>query len=212
MGSGTIAFPDNISCAMPERTFGRTIRSRRTKLGLSQAKLGELVGRSASTVRSWEKDKRHPTDNGVITALAAILGADERQLFERAGQAAPDQEDSPTIEQALATLSPATESDSPEVVEERSSNLDAEPDVDESPTIEQALATLSPVTESDSPEIVEERVSVDDTESDIEEIPPVEQAPATLVPDPQADLSESVDENPLNRRGRCRRRTRSRQF
>jgi transcriptional regulator with XRE-family HTH domain len=33
---------------MPERSFGRTVRYRRTKLGLSQAKLAELVGRSAS--------------------------------------------------------------------------------------------------------------------------------------------------------------------
>ena len=196
MGSGTIVFPDNISCAMPERTFGRTIRSRRTKLGLSQAKLGELVGKSASTIRSWEKDKRHPTDGGVITALAAILGADERQLFERAGQAVPDQEDSPTIEQALATLSPAPLFDSPEVVEERPSTLEAEPDVEDGPTIEQALATLSPALLSDSPEVVEEPVSVDDTEPDIEKSPTVERALATPAPDPQADLSESVETLP----------------
>ena len=35
------------SPVMPERSFGRTIRYRRTKLGISQAKLGDLVGRSA---------------------------------------------------------------------------------------------------------------------------------------------------------------------
>ena len=115
---------------MPDRTFGRTIRSRRTKLGLSQAKLGELVGRSASTIRSWERDKTHPTDTGVIVALAAILGADEQQLFERAGQAVPNLEDSPTVEQALATLRPEPEFEFPEIVEERPSFEEVEADED----------------------------------------------------------------------------------
>ena len=91
---------------MPEWTFGRTIRSRRTKLGLSQTKLGELVGRSPTTVRSWERDKSQPKDAAVITALSAVLGVDERAMFEKAGQKMPLVEDSPTVEQALATLSP----------------------------------------------------------------------------------------------------------
>lgn len=90
---------------MPERSFGRTVRFRRTKLGLSQAKLGELVGRSPSTVRSWERDRSMPTETAVLHALSAVLGVDERTLFEKAGQEAPsDQEISPTLEQALASL------------------------------------------------------------------------------------------------------------
>lgn len=92
---------------MPERSFGRTVRYRRTKLGLSQAKLGELVGRSAGAVRSWEKDKSIPNDDGVLTALAAILGIDKRHLYDKAGQTVPVAvESSPTIEQELATLGP----------------------------------------------------------------------------------------------------------
>lgn len=91
---------------MPERSFGRTIRYRRNKLGLSQAKLGELVGRSATAVRTWERDKNFPSDTTVITALSAILGVDEQILFERVGQELPAVETSPTIEQALATLGP----------------------------------------------------------------------------------------------------------
>lgn len=91
---------------MPERTFGRTVRFRRTKLGLSQTKLAELVGRSVATIRSWEHDKSLPNDPKVLSALAAILGVDERSLFEKAGQALPATEDSPTIEEALATLDP----------------------------------------------------------------------------------------------------------
>ena len=92
---------------MPERSFGRTVRYRRTKLGLSQSKLGELVGRSTATVRSWERDDSRPTDPDVLATLAAILGLSERQLFDKAEVDRPDEvDDSPTVEQALATLRP----------------------------------------------------------------------------------------------------------
>lgn len=92
---------------MPERSFGRMVRYRRTKLGLSQAKLAELVGRSPSTIRAWERDKSAPTEKAVLHALAAILGVDEKHLFEKAGQEPPPEiETSPTVEEALATLSP----------------------------------------------------------------------------------------------------------
>lgn len=94
---------------MPERTFGRTIRYRRTKLGLSQAKLGELVGRSAAAIRSWERDASTPTDAGVVFALAAVLDLDERHLFEKAGLELPPRESRPTVEEALASLNPIRE-------------------------------------------------------------------------------------------------------
>lgn len=105
---------------MPERSFGRTVRYRRNKLGLSQAKLAELVGRSTPTIRSWERDKSRPNDAQVIATLAAILGVDERQLFEKAEIDQPVvTETSPTVEQALATLSvesaPVADSDEIEV-------------------------------------------------------------------------------------------------
>lgn len=106
---------------MPDRTFGRTVRYRRTKLGMSQTQLAELVGRSTSTIRSWERDKSRPNDAQVLSALAAILGVDERQLFEKAEVDLPDVvETSPTVGQALATLSmeeaPVEEQDSIVVV------------------------------------------------------------------------------------------------
>lgn len=91
---------------MPERSFGRTVRYRRTKLGLSQAKLAELVGRSTTTIRSWERDKSRPNDPQVIATLSAILGIDERQLFDKAEmEFSVSVETSPTVEEALATLS-----------------------------------------------------------------------------------------------------------
>ena len=92
---------------MPERSFGRVVRYRRTKLGLSQAKLGQLVGRSPATIRSWESDKSIPNDSKVLATLAAILGVDERTMFNKAGVEPPAVvETSPTIEEALATLAP----------------------------------------------------------------------------------------------------------
>lgn len=120
---------------MPERSFGRTVRYRRTKLGLSQAKLGELVGRSPSTIRSWERDKSSPTEPAVLHALSAILGVDERSLFEKAGQEPPpDMETSPTVEEALATLSPE--------VTEVDLSTDEDPDVGSS--AESALEEREP--------------------------------------------------------------------
>jgi transcriptional regulator with XRE-family HTH domain len=92
---------------MPERSIGRTVRYRRTKIGLSQAQLGELVGRSASSVRSWERDVATPTDPSVLNALSAILDIDGRTLYDKAG-VEPNAvvESHPTVEQALASLAP----------------------------------------------------------------------------------------------------------
>lgn len=89
---------------MPERSFGRTVRYRRTKLGMSQAKLADLVGRTATTIRAWERDKSRPNDPKVLSALAAVLGLDEKHLFDKAGVEPPETATSPTVEQALATL------------------------------------------------------------------------------------------------------------
>ena len=105
---------------MPERSFGRTIRYRRNKMGLSQTKLGELVGRSASSIRSWERDASTPNDPSVVAALSAILDLDERALFDKAGLTRPEHETSPTVEQALASLRDSmekTEAASPEIEE-----------------------------------------------------------------------------------------------
>ena len=88
------------------------VRYRRTKLGLSQAQLGELVGRSAATIRSWERDRTRPNEEKVLSALSAILGIDKRQLFEKAEVELLDVfESSPTVEQALATLAREEEAD-----------------------------------------------------------------------------------------------------
>lgn len=90
----------------PEMSFGRSVRYRRTKLGLSQSRLGELVGRSAAAVRSWERDSSLPSDSSVLEALSAVLGIEREVLFAKAGMNAPVAETSPTVEEALGSLAP----------------------------------------------------------------------------------------------------------
>lgn len=90
-------------------SFGRSIRYRRTKLGLSQTRLGELVGRSSAAVRSWERDASIPTDVSVLQALSAVLGIDKDVLFEKAGVGVPAVETSPTVEEVLGSLTPVEE-------------------------------------------------------------------------------------------------------
>lgn len=75
-------------------------------MGLSQSRLGDLVGRSPSTIRSWERDDSTPNDPEVLMALAAVLGVEQRTLFDKAGVDRPEMENSPTLEQELATLRP----------------------------------------------------------------------------------------------------------
>lgn len=65
-------------------SFGKEIHSRRTEIGMSQGRLAELVGRSTSTVRSWEKGKTTPSPTS-LDALRAVLGLsdhDEETVME----------------------------------------------------------------------------------------------------------------------------------
>jgi len=41
-------------------TLGKQIKMLRTEKGLTQAELGELLGKGGSTVRMWELDKSSP--------------------------------------------------------------------------------------------------------------------------------------------------------
>ncbi|MFQ5522300.1 MAG: helix-turn-helix domain-containing protein [Acidimicrobiia bacterium] len=128
---------------MPERSFGRTIRYRRTKLGLSQTKLGELVGRSASTIRDWERDRTRPNDPGVVAAVAAVLGIEERILFDKLDLKRPEMETSPTVEEVLAELAPEAEQpEGVETVPPPASDEETEPR--EPPRPDSAPATSSP--------------------------------------------------------------------
>lgn len=91
---------------MGEQSLGRMIRRRRESLGFSQARLGELVGRSASTIRNWERGKSTPAAPADAVALAAVLGLEEHRVVEAAGFETGDVETHETVEQAYASLSP----------------------------------------------------------------------------------------------------------
>ena len=65
-------------------SFGKEIQARRTAIGMSQGRLAELVGRSSSTVRAWEKGRTVPSPAS-LDALKAVLGLsdqDEETVIE----------------------------------------------------------------------------------------------------------------------------------
>lgn len=68
-----------------DTSFGALIKARRVALGMSQVGLAELVGRSASAIRTWERGSSTPTDEGVVRSLSAVLGIDEEDLRETVG-------------------------------------------------------------------------------------------------------------------------------
>ncbi len=79
---------------MAEHTFGDLIRERRSQLGLTQARVAELVGRSPSTVRSWERGRTIPGDHETLAAIAAVLGISDAELdslFDDVGAGGPSE-------------------------------------------------------------------------------------------------------------------------
>ncbi len=65
---------------MPE-TFSEFLRSRREALGITIARFAELVGRSPSTVRGWERGRSRPGDPATVAAISAVLDLDEDTLM-----------------------------------------------------------------------------------------------------------------------------------
>jgi transcriptional regulator with XRE-family HTH domain len=92
---------------MSEPAFGELIRRGREKVGVSQARLAELIGKSPSTLRSWEHDRSRPSDPGAVKALAAVLDLEETELMAAAGFTPGEAKARrPTLEQELASLAP----------------------------------------------------------------------------------------------------------
>ncbi len=74
---------------------------------MSQARVGELVGRASSTIRAWERGQSMPNEPALLSTLAAVLGLDEARLFELADLEPPEiTEEYPTIEQSLLEIAP----------------------------------------------------------------------------------------------------------
>lgn len=71
-----------------EQTFAAFVAARRSELGIPLSTFADLVGRSASTVRSWERGRARPGDPNTLRAIAAVLDVDEAHLAALAGGAA----------------------------------------------------------------------------------------------------------------------------
>lgn len=103
--SGSIAKPTNLT-PVSDSDFSGLISQSRERLGLTTSRVAELIGRSPGTLRAWEKGTSRPTEDSVVSSLAAVLGIEERVLFEAAGLEPPVLESSPSMRQALSTLTP----------------------------------------------------------------------------------------------------------
>ena len=66
-------------------SFSALLRRGRAATGLSYQRIAELVGRSPSTIRNWERARSTPTDPEVVVALAAVLAISEEELLSAAG-------------------------------------------------------------------------------------------------------------------------------
>ena len=124
-------------------TFGSLISKQRERLGLSSARVGELVGRSPATVRGWERGRSQPDDPVVVSSLAAVLGIDESDLFAAAGLEPPRASTPFSLEETLSTIAP-TQADRP-------SKHAAEPDLPVAATTGRAAERRGKLSEVDSP-------------------------------------------------------------
>ncbi len=81
---------------------GHLIRSRRIALGLSQARLGALVDRTATTIRRWERGEVEPPAD-MVAPLAAALEVDVAELRQ---QPQPEQPTAATVVVSSPTAPP----------------------------------------------------------------------------------------------------------
>ena len=123
--------------------FGTLIAEHRQRLGLSSARVGELVGRSPATVRGWERGRSQPDDPVVVSSLAAVLGIEESDLFVAAGMEPPRASTPFSLEETLSTIAPTTS---------RPPSLESEPRVtDVAPAQGRSAASHRALNDSDSP-------------------------------------------------------------
>lgn len=162
---------------------------------MSQAKLAELVGRTTTTIKAWERDRSRPNDPKVLSALSAVLGVDERHLFDKAGVEQPEAETNPTVEQALATLSFDEVVDSADEVGDHDGDVHGrEPERDREPAFASAHSEESerqaPVEREDEQD--REKVGTSQQPAYAAPPDPIERAPLTPT---VADLSYMEDDS-----------------
>ena len=72
--------PGESTALTTSQPFSEFLRARRQSLDLPVARFAELVGRSPSTVRGWERGRSRPGDPKTVAAIAAVLDMDEESL------------------------------------------------------------------------------------------------------------------------------------
>ena len=88
--------------------FGVLVTEHRQRLGLSNARVAELVGRAPGTIRAWERGRSVPDDPVVVTSLAAVLGIEESALFQAAGMEPPGEATPFSLEETLSSIAPGS--------------------------------------------------------------------------------------------------------
>jgi len=68
-------------------SFGEIVRDQRSELGMTQARLAELVGETTSAVRSWEREQAIPGDPDTLQTLSVVLGVEIDVLLVPAREA-----------------------------------------------------------------------------------------------------------------------------
>jgi DNA-binding transcriptional regulator YiaG len=83
-----LAAPQAVSAASTAarpRFVAKGLRSQRTRLGLSAADYGGLLGVSAQSIYNWEHELAHPRDEQ-LSKLAALRGIGKREAVARLKQ------------------------------------------------------------------------------------------------------------------------------
>ncbi len=80
------------------------IREARERLGMSQSRVADLVGRAPSTVKAWERGRTQPKDRTVVASLAAVLDLDESELVDSIGLEAAEPKSFQTLEESLSEI------------------------------------------------------------------------------------------------------------
>lgn len=143
-------------------SLGDLIRQQRAALGLTQARLAELVGKSPSTIRSWERDRSRPADDASLSALAAVLGLSEGQVQLAMWTETAEKADlpsstlpGPSVPATVPEAAPADDTSIPEDEPEPdvSDPVQVEPSEVGEPTQDVESAEISPATEENLVEV-----------------------------------------------------------
>ena len=122
---------------MTTSTFGELVRESRLARGMSMGQLASSVGRTAASVRRWERDEVVPGSD-VVLMIAEVLELDPETLAALAASDGEDPDEAEAVVEAVVEASPP-EPEPPA----------ASPMTDAMPIVQPAPTTVSPQLEVD---------------------------------------------------------------